>query len=294
MRQRVFLVLVCIALFVLAAGVYGMDWPTKEGRMSRNFGWNDRGKPVFGVCFEVEGPIRAADAGEILFYNDPDSTASRIPSPLGAWIAMDHGDGLVSLYSRLDPSHLPETLSLVEKDTDIAASGKSGLSGNEGFYFSIFDRRERRWVNPAIIITPLPDTRLPNILSVTLRNGDTVDRKAINPAQTRNISQGRYTVSVEVADTRENNGDLPLAPFRIICYLNGVEQGYLNFETFSVRDGIAMAYRNSLVPVRQVYAPYPGFEIGDIAFTRGQVTLEIIALDNVQNSRNVIYRLQVD
>jgi murein DD-endopeptidase MepM/ murein hydrolase activator NlpD len=268
-----------------------MDWPTQEGRMSRNFGWNDHGKPVRGVCFEVEGPIRAADAGEILFYNDPAGTASRIPSPLGAWIAIDHGDGLVSIYSRVDEAQLPETLSLVEKDTVIAASGKSGRSGNEGFYFSVFDRRERRWVNPSMIITPLPDTKLPSILSVTLRNGD---NRTFNPAQTRNISQGRYTVSVEVSDTREDNGDLPLAPFRITCYLNGVEQGYLNFETFSVRDGIAMAYRNSLVPVRQVYAPYPGFEIGDVAFTRGQVTLEIIALDSAQNPRNVVYRLQVD
>jgi hypothetical protein len=192
----------------------------------------------------------------------------------------------------VDTANLPETLSLVEKkDTVIATSGKSGWSDDTGFYFSIFDRRERRWVNPSMIITPLPDTKPPSILSVTLRNSE---NRIINPAQTRNISQGRYTVSVEVSDTREGNDDLPLAPFRISCSLNGVEQGYLNFETFSVRDGIAMAYRNSLVPVRQVYAPYPGFEIGDIAFTRGQVTLEIIALDNAQNSRNAIYRLQVD
>ncbi|GHV77762.1 hypothetical protein AGMMS49942_25830 [Spirochaetia bacterium] len=280
-----------LALIFALSSLHGMDWPTQEGRMSRNFGWNDHGKPVMGVCFEVEGPIRAADAGEILFYSSPDSTASRIPSPLGAWIAMDHGDGLVSIYSRFDETQLPETLSLVEKNTDIAVAGKSGRSGTGGFCFSVFDRRERRWVNPTMIITPLPDTRPPNILSVTLKNESD---KTINPAQTRNVNQGRYTVIVEVSDTRENNGDLPLAPFRIMCSLNGVEQGYLNFETFSVRDGIAMAYRNSLAPVRQVYASYPGFEIGDIAFTRGQVTLEIIALDNAQNSRNVIYRLQVD
>jgi hypothetical protein len=281
----------CALAAGLGAGLGAMDWPTPDGLMVRNFGWNDRGRPVMGTSFSAQGPIRAADAGEILFYSDPASTASRLPSPLGAWIAMDHGDGLVSVYSRLDETTLPKTLSLVEKDTVIASAGTSGWSGREGFYFSIFDRRERRWVNPAMIITPLPDTRLPSILSVTLRNSD---GRAINPAQTRTISQGRYTVSVEVTDTRENNGDLPLAPFRIRCFLNGVEQGYLNFETFSVRDGIAMAYRNSLAPARQVYAPYPGFAIGDMAFTRGQVTLEIIALDNAQNSRNVVYRLQVD
>jgi hypothetical protein len=281
-------------VFALNAGMYGMDWPTQEGLMSRNFGWNDHGKPVLGVFFDVEGPVRSADAGEILFYNDPANTASRFPSPLGAWVAMDHGDGMVSIYSRFDEKELPETLSLVEKDTVIASSGKSGWSDTGGFQFSLFDRRERRWVNPSLIIAPFPDTRPPAILSVTLSNGDN-SNITLTPPPTRNaVSQGRYTVSVEVSDTREENGDLPLAPFRITCSLNGVDMGSLHLETFSVRDGIAMAYRNSLVPVRQVYAPYPAFEIGDIAFTRGRVTLEIIALDSAQNPRNTVYWLQVD
>jgi hypothetical protein len=142
-----------------------------------------------------------------------------------------------------------------------------------------------------MIISPKPDTRPPVILSVTLSNSD---NKTINLAQAKTISQGRYTVFVEVSDTREDNGERPLAPFRILCSLNGIELGRLYFETFSVRDGIAMAYRNSLAPVRQVYAPYPAFEIGDVAFTRGQATLEIIAQDIAENSRNVTYRLQVD
>jgi hypothetical protein len=276
------------AFFALATLVSGMDWPSRDALMSRNFGWNDRGRPVKGVSFETEGPVRAADAGEILFFNDPESAASRIPSPLGAWIALDHGDGLVSIYSRLDGTRLPESLSLVEKDTIIASAERTGRTG--GFSFGIFDRRERRWVNPAIIVTPLPDTQAPAILSAMLRNNDGL----INLAQTRTISRGRYTVAVEVTDTREGNGDRPLAPFRIGCSVNGVELASLSFETFSVRDGIAIAYRNSLAPARQVYAAYPGYEIGDIAFTQGRVTLEITALDSAQNQRSVTYQLQVE
>jgi hypothetical protein len=226
----------------------------------------------------------------MLFFNDPASSASRIPSPLGAWIALDHGDGMVSIYSRLDERRQNESLSLVEKDTVIATAGRSGWTGAGGFFFSIFDRRERRWVNPTMIIAPLPDTRPPAILSATLSNANGV----VNLAQTRTISQGRYTVSVEVSDTREDNGDFPLAPFRIGCSLNGVELASLNFETFSVRDGIAMAYRNSLAPAREVYAPYPAFEIGDIVFTRGRVTLEVTALDAAQNPRTLTYQIQVD
>jgi hypothetical protein len=283
-------ILLAAALFAPAAFLQGMDWPSRDGLMSRNFGLNDHGRPITGASFVAEGPIRAADAGELLFFNDPATAASRIPSPLGAWIALDHGDGLVSIYSRLDESQQSESLSLVEKDTVIAASGRSGWSAAEGFFFSIFDRRERRWVNPTMIITPLPDTRPPTILSAALSNAEGV----INLAQTRTISQGRYTVAVEVADTRENNGDFPLAPFRIGCSLNGVELASLSFETFSVRDGIAMAYRNSLAPAREVYAPYPAFEIGDIVFARGRVTLEVTALDAAQNPRTLAWQLQVD
>jgi hypothetical protein len=278
------------ALFALAALAYGMDWPSREGLVSRNFGWNDHGSPARGISFETEASVRAADAGELLFFNDPESAASRIPSPLGVWVALDHGDGLVSVYSRMDEKRLPESLSLVEKDTVIASSGQSGWSGARGFSFSIFDRRERRWVNPTMIILPLPDTQPPAILATTLRNA----AGSVNLAQVRNIGRGRYTVSVEVADTREGNGEFALAPFRIGCSLNGVEQASLSFETFSVRDGIAMAYRNSLAPAREVYAPYPAFEIGDIAFTQGRVTLEISALDSAQNLSVVTYQIQVD
>jgi hypothetical protein len=283
-------ILPAAAFFALAALAPGMDWPSRDALMNRNFGWNDQGRPARGVSFEAEGPVRAADAGEILFFNDPESAASRIPSLLGAWIALDHGDGLVSIYSRLDDRRLAESLSLVEKDTVIAAAGRSARAGAGGFSFSIFDRRERRWVNPVMIVTPLPDTQPPVILSATLRNDDGL----INLAQTRAISRGRYAVAVEVTDTREGNGDLPLAPFRIGCSVNGVEMASLSFETFSVRDGIAIAYRNSLAPARKVYAAYPAFEIGDIAFTQGRVTLEITALDSAQNQRSVTYQLQVD
>jgi hypothetical protein len=283
-------ILAAAVFLILTALLSGMDWPVREGLMGRNFGWNDHGRPVMGVSFEMEGPVRAADAGEILFFNDPDNTASRIPSPLGAWIALDHGDGLVSVYSRLDTKRLPEALSLVEKDTVIASAGRSGWSEAEGFFFSIFDRRERRWVNPVMIVTPLADTQPPAILSATLSNAG----GAFNLGQTRVINRGRYNVAVEVQDTREGNNGLPLAPYRIGCSLNGVELASLSFETFSVRDGIAIAYRNSLAPARDVYAAYPAFEIGDIAFTQGRVTLEITAQDSAQNLRSVTYQLQVE
>jgi hypothetical protein len=55
-----------------------------------------------------------------------------------------------------------------------------------------------------------------------------------------------------------------------------------------------MVARNGLVPVREVYAPAPGWEAGKIWLTRGQAALEIIAQDVAGNTRNILYRLQVE
>jgi hypothetical protein len=70
--------------------------------------------------------------------------------------------------------------------------------------------------------------------------------------------------------------------------------GVLNFETYSVRDGSLMIYKNGLVPARDIYAPYPAYEIGEVSFTRGQASLEVIAQDISGNTRNAVYRLMVE
>ena len=130
--------------------------------------------------------------------------------------------------------------------------------------------------------------RQPTITQVRLRDAQ---GRLYDLAQTRNLSQGPYTVLVNAIT---GNPNAPLAPHRIICSLNGSEAGVLNFETYSVRDGSLVVFRNGLVPVRQVYAPVPGYEVADIWLTRGQATMEIIAQDISGASRNAVFRLTVE
>jgi hypothetical protein len=268
-----------------------MDWPSASGVMTGNFGMNDDGMPLLGAEFEDEGPVAAADRGELLFFRREESGASRLPSPLGAWAALDHGDGIISVYSRLEDNSSRYLPARIEKGTPVGMPGVSAGAGKKEFYFFLFDRRERRWINPSMIIVPFQDTRPPVITRVRLRDEQ---GRLIDPAQTRTISQGRYFISVEAADTFVSAGESPLAPFRIVCSVNGREAGALGFETYSARDGVLLVYRNGLVPVRTVFAPNPGWEIGEALFTRGQATLEIIAQDIAGNERNLVYRLQVE
>ncbi|MDR2922251.1 MAG: hypothetical protein LBU85_02770, partial [Treponema sp.] len=160
----------------------------------------------------------------------------------------------------------------------------------KGFYFILYDRRERRWINPAMIITPVQNTRPLQILGVELRDAQGLP---VDSARLRNLSQGRYTVSVATTNAARARENL-LAPYRIVCSINGAEAGSLNFESFSARDGVLLVYRNGLVPVKQVYANFPAFEAAEVFLNRGQASLEVIVQDIAGNSRNALTRVIIN
>jgi len=282
-----------LLVFFLTQSVllYSIDWPSASGAISRNFGWNDQGLPHLGITFDTDEEMKAADTGEIFFSRGEGDNASRLPSPLGAWTAVDHGDGIVSVYARSGGNSRQAETNRVEKGDVLGEAGISGWAERKGIYFQLFDRKERRWLNPVLIIPPPEDTRAPEILSVRLRNEQ---GQLINPSQTYNLSQGRYTIIVNAVDTIRSPNENPLAPYRIMCSLNGSEVGVLSFETYSARDGRLMVYRNGLVPVKQIYSPVPSYEVADVWFSRGQTTLEIIAQDITGNARSAVYRLTVE
>ena len=275
-------VLIVLAGF-LSDTLDAMSWPCEGAGLIRNFGSNNSGIPTLGMVFAGNTDVLAAEKGEVIFSRGRDDTASRLPSPLGAWTAIDHEDGLISIYCRYSDEN--RAFTQVEKSQPIASSGISGWSAQNGFYFIVYDRRERRWINPAMIVTPPRESGLPQILSVELRNTQGL------PVQSRNLSQGRYTILVNT--TTAARGAV-LAPQRIVCSVNGAEVGSLNFEAVSARDGVLMVYRNGLVPARQVYANFPAFETADVFLNRGQVNLEVIVQDMAGNSRSVINRLIIN
>ncbi|MCL2230644.1 MAG: M23 family metallopeptidase [Treponema sp.] len=292
-------VFVLLALFLIFDSLLAMNWPSDNNAvLIRNFGANDRGKPVLGMIFGGGEQVLAAESGEIIFSRAKNDPASRLPSPLGAWTAIDHGDGLISIYSRYADTDAENrsrnvlAVQYIEKQQPIAFSGASGWSTRNGFYYMLFDRRERRWINPAMIITPALETRSPSIVSVDLRNADGV------LMQSRNLTQGRYTVVVNAAggtpSASSPAGLQPFAPQRIVCSINGAEVGSLNFEAVSARDGILMVSRNGLVPAKQIYAAYPTFEAAEVFLTRGQINLEVIVQDITGGSRSFTTRLIVN
>jgi len=288
-------IFITVLFFILTGLLSAMNWPSETAVMIRNFGSNDRGKPVLGMVFAGDTNVLAAEKGDIIFTRNKDDNFSRLPSPLGAWTALDHGDGLITIYSRYaedGAQTAPEgekTIkpSNIQKSNPIAVSGISGWSSQKGFYFQVYDRRERNWINPAMIITPQKETRPLQILSVELLNTQGV------PVRSSVINQGRYTVVVNSNILMAARGTF-FAPQRIVCSINGAEAGFLNFEAISARDGVLMVFRNGLVPAKQVYANFPAFEAANIFLSRGQANLEVIVQDISGNSRSYVSRMIVN
>lgn len=283
--------LAAVSLFAAGVAANSIDWPITGVVPVSNFARNDGGTPLLGVTFAYEGPLYAVEQGEVIFQRNAAERVSGLPSPLGSWIAADLGNGLVSVYARYGESEA-DISSHIEKQQIIAQAGKSGANEHEagGFYFSFFDRKERQWINPAAIINPMPDTRPPQIGTVWLKSGE---GGTLSLAQTRTIKQGRYAIFAEAGDTIDG-GMQPLAPNSLAAFVNGAEAGTLLFDNFSVRDGILMVHRNTLVPANQIYAEPNAYEVGEFWFSRGIATLELIVGDRAGNTRTASFRIAVE
>ncbi|MDR3276802.1 MAG: M23 family metallopeptidase [Treponema sp.] len=298
-RKLILILMMCAAGGALPA----LDWPSQDALLTRSFGWNNQGRPALAAVFEAAGPVRAAGAGELLYARQNGDRASRMPAPLGDWIAVDHGDGLISIYGHLGESRAAAfSQEAIGTGEIIGMAGLSGWSRQQGFSFALYDRKERWWINPSAIIGSREDTGQPVILSVLLQDeeGRSI---ALDSRRALALSQGRYTVQVNAAIPQavqagrgagSSAGDSGLVPYTVVVSVNGTEVGALSLETFSARDGVLMAYRNGRVPVETIYGPYPALEAADFWLNRGLADLEIIAQDRAGNERSLSYRLQVE
>ena len=270
--------------------LFAMEWPSQEAAVIRNFGFNDHGRPSLGMVFESQGQVLASSEGELIFSRTWGDTASRLPSPLGAWSAVDHGDGMVSIYGRYMDEERNVKLQQIDQGTPVALAGVSGWSRRDGFYFLLYDRKEQRWVNPSMVIAPFSGERLSQILGVQLRN---TQGRLVEGSQIR-VSQDRYSIAVNAVDVSPNARGGQYSPYRIVCSVNGVEVGTLLLDTIGARDGVLMVNRDGLVPALGVYSPYPAFEVGEIFLNRGQAILEIVVHDITGNSRSMLTRILVE
>jgi hypothetical protein len=271
-----------------------VDWPSASSELRSSFGQNERGRPSVGMTFAGDDAVRAMDAGEIVFVANQGpfrGSPREMPHPLGEWIAVDHGGGIVATYGRLAPNDSAFLKTVVEKGSVLGHAGSSGWAEGPGFFFSVYDRTERRWANPTMIAPPRIDTRAPTVKSVALQQRDG-QILPLSPA--RAIRQGVYRVLVEASDAELSDKSRPLTPQRLICLVNGSEQGSLHLETIKAEDGGLIVARTTPSQAALVYQSSGAFDLGEIRLSRGRTTLEILAKDASGNERVSTITFMVD
>jgi hypothetical protein len=292
-------------LFFISATLFAMNWPADTVMIEENFGMNNNGRPALGMSFSetdgIDGAIRSADKGELVFFHDEEDSASRLPSPLGNWQVISGSSGLMNIYGRYGShdsiAERGNGDNQIETLVEIARLGSSGKSKKNGFYFAFYDKKERCWINPAAILPPVVDTKQPELTEARLTNteGQVFVIGGARTGPSRIIPQGHYSIWIDAYDTGELSAPRSnLAPKQASAFVNGAEAGTLNFESFSARDGRLMVYRNSLLPADEVYGSPPFYEIGEFSFPRGQANLEILVQDAQGNTLNVSYRLIIE
>jgi hypothetical protein len=306
-------VAVLAAGFLLAGGAVGaIDWPSPESPLRVSFGQNVRGRPAVGLSFAApaksadaaarpaaadpavagttDAVVRSADSGEIVFAQDAGRSVNGWPSPLGAWEAVRQSEGLILVYGHLAEADAGSA-TLVEKGALIGRAGATGWSVGIGFYFSVYDAPQGRWVNPAALAPPRPDQRQPTVRSVALvgRDGQSID-----PATVKSIRQGAYRLLVESYDTEDGAAPALVAPYKMYCLVNGAEQCALSLETIAAPSGALEVSRTAPSPAAQAYASAPAYDLGEVRLARGRAGLEIIVRDAGGRERVVSYSLNVE
>ncbi len=141
-----------------AKGGY-LDYPVSSPKITQKYGMTSfakagayGGKPHNGIDFGVKYVnVYAAKEGRVIGSGDNGKYA------YGKWIAIDHGDGLVTLYGHLSKKSVNKG-NTVKKGEKIGVSGNTGYSTGPHLHFSVFDKKsfettESKYVKGLLIPT---------------------------------------------------------------------------------------------------------------------------------------------
>lgn len=119
-----------------------LDYPVANPRITQSYGMTSYaksgaygGKPHNGIDFGISyASVYAAKEGRVIGSGDNGRYA------YGKWIAIDHGDGLVTLYGHLSKKSVSKG-EKVKKGEKIGTSGNTGYSTGPHLHFSVFDEK---------------------------------------------------------------------------------------------------------------------------------------------------------
>lgn len=278
----------CMALAAVLtqAALGAFDWPVDSPHVRTSFGTIGDGRFEPGIQIAAEGAsVASIDAGEIIFVN---GSGAPYPSGLGAWVAVAHEGGLVSIYGRLDPSSLPTASGKVAAGDSLGMTGLSGAASVAGLELMVFDSVKSAWVNPSIFLSPAPDKQRPTIQGSWIRR----ERDLLPLGPGARIRQGLCEIIADFHDS--SSGKERIAPFSARVLISGVERIALTWDILAVRDGRALLFGEEGMSVRDFEVEQGRYRLGGFSLPRGRIGLDIIVSDYARNSRTQSYQVTVE
>jgi hypothetical protein len=233
----------------------------RESAMSQSlvFAYNDR--------------IKAAGAGTVVAVIEmPESDSSLFYSTLGNAAIVNHGDGLVSVYGNLDSVSLAPA-DRVTEDTVVGVSGSSGWhQGPKGLEFQLLDIKNRKALNPRVLM-PRFDAEgplfIPWVTAVNRQN------ETFTLGANTRIPAGQYKLYV-----RGSHG----TPYKTAVFVNGAIVESITYDALSTYDA------RLTVRGKNMYATQDIFPAASDASSRDktQMYLSTVTLSHGKNIVRVV------
>ncbi len=269
--------LIVVGLLVLTL-VGAFEWPSDAGAYRFGFG-TARGGLLRGVEFRPsDGLIQAAANGELTFAVDSPSLPGGYPVSGGGMVVVAHASDMTTIYSGLKRGSVSSYLKNVHAG-DILGSSSTALT-DRGVVFYTFDAKERRYINPLIVMPGLVDDKAPVVRSVSLSTDGT---ETLVDA-TKPIRQGKYWLLVDTYDSSPSG--TASAPFELRIFIDGSERDRLVYDAIWAKNGKSLPGESSVAPDGRL-------RLGPYTLQRGRVALSVVVSDYNGNTREQAYSVSV-
>lgn len=288
-RRLVFIAGLAAIASVLAA----FEWPVGPVQPAALFGSAGGGSFVTGIeLASAGGLVKAADSGELAFaWDNGTQAASRLPSTIGSYVIVEHPRGMAGVYAELEPGSASSYLTKVSKDSILGKAGASGMTGDTGLFFGIYDRGARRWVNPFLLLPPWADKATPQIRgAILLRDG-----KSWSLGDVKSVPQGQYLVAVDVSDPLDAAHSAgPSVPYFVRLVVNGVKAAERSFDVVSCDAGRQYVGSDSPWSFEDSFLPDGKMLMGSRLLSRGKAVIQVLVRDYSGNERQASWTVIVE
>ena len=277
---------IILALFIFSAIIaYAFDWPSSAGSYQYGFGSIRNGFLRGTELTSSNGIVQSSDEGELIFSSESELLPGGYPLHGGSILAIAHSDDMMTIYSGLEPGSLSTYLKLVKKGDALGRGSGPEKPGGATIY--VFDKKERQYINPIIVMPRFADEKAPVIRSVSLSR----DGMEFFLASQKMAQQGTYDLLLDTYDLSPSGS--PSAPYDIRILVDGSERVHLVYDAVWSTAGTSKLFGSMSLVENSFVMPDGRLRFGPYTLPRGRFVLTVIVADYAGNTREQTYALSI-